>query len=393
MNIGILGGTFNPVHLGHLYMAEEAKKALKLDHVIFMPNYIPPHKENTDVSVTDRVEMLHLALSDDPSFSVSTFEIEKEGISYTFETVEELHRRHPLDTFFFIIGEDSYVNFWRWKNPERILQASEIVVLERSGYRKEDSMKTDTLFQHHHKKAWRVMADTIEISSTDIRRRLKEGLDIKGLVPEKVRTYIKENCLYENTPWTYLQLEHYVKEHVKPSRFTHIQGVVEASKMLSELYDGNEEDVSLAALCHDMLKDQKTSDLLHVIRQFGEDPVEKGLAPQILHAQAGALFLQHECGVRNMDILNAVRYHTTGRPQMSKTEKIVFIADYIEKNRNFPGVDELRKIALLELDEAVYTALSQTLTHLKSLQMPIASDSVSAFEYYGKKRKERTKHE
>lgn len=393
MNIGILGGTFNPVHLGHLYMAEEAMKNLKLDHVIFMPNYIPPHKENSSVSAAERVKMLHLALSDHPDFSVSTFEVEKTGISYTYETVEELHRRHPLDTFFFIIGEDSYVNFWKWKNPEGILKYVEVAVIERTGFPKEASSKTDELFRQNHKKAFRILSETVDISSTDIRIRLKEGKDAYELLPRKVAEYIKEKKLYLCSPWTFQQLQTYVKEHVKPMRYVHIEGVVEAALLLSELYGGNRDAIALAALCHDMMKDHEVSFLLELIHRYGEMPVDDGNTPQILHAQAGAIYLEHVCCIRNEEVLNAVRYHTTGRAQMSLTEKIIFIADYIEKGRNFPGVENLRKLAGENLDQAVLTALSGTIKHLESLNKPVAAVSRSAMEYYERVLQERTKHE
>lgn len=393
MNIGILGGTFNPVHLGHLYMAEEAMKNLKLDHVIFMPNYIPPHKENTSVSAADRVKMLHLALSDHPNFSVCTFEIEKTGISYTYETVEELHRRHPLDTFFFIIGEDSYVNFWKWKHPEVILKYVEVVVIERSGFSRDASYKTDELFRRNHKKVFRIQSETVDISSTDIRIRLKEGKDTHGLLPSTVAEYIKEKQLYLCHPWTYQQLQTFVKEHVKPMRYLHIEGVVEAALLLSERYGGNKDTIAFAALGHDMLKDHEVSFLLELIHRYGEVPADDGKSPEILHAQAGAIYLEHICCIKNEELLNAVRYHTTGRAQMSLTEKIVFIADYIEIGRNFPGVEELRILAQEDLDKAVLAALSGSIKHLESLKKPVAAVSRSAMEYYERVLKERTNHE
>ncbi len=393
MNIGILGGTFNPVHLGHLYIAEEAMKNLKLDHVIFMPNFIPPHKENTSVSADERLKMLYLALSDHPDFSVSTFEIEKAGVSYTYETVEELHRRHPLDTFFFIIGEDSYVNFWKWKNPDRILKYVEVAVIERSGFSKDASRKTDELFRQNHKEAFRIQSETVDISSTDIRIRLKEGENVCELLPRKVAEYIEEKHLYQCHPWTFQQLQAYVKDHVKPSRYLHIEGVMEAALILSDLYGGNRDTIALAALCHDMLKDHEDSKLLELILRYGEVPADDGNSPQILHAQAGAIYLEHVCCIKNEELLNAVRYHTTGRAQMGLTEKIIFIADYIEKGRNFPGVEELRKLAQENLDKAVLTALSGTIKHLESLNKPVAAISRSAMEYYERVLKERTNHE
>lgn len=393
MNIGILGGTFNPVHFGHIYMASKSKEVLGLEQIFFMPNYIPPHKESAEVSAEDRLQMLRLALEDFPEFSISTYEIDKEGVSYTYETLEELHRRHPLDSFFFIIGEDSYVNFWRWKHPERILQAARIVVLQREGYSDQDAELTEQLLKEHQQEAILISAEPLDISSSTVREKIMRDEDVTSLVPFNVLAYIRENHLYQCIPWPYEKLQAFVEENVKPSRYLHIQGVIEAAVELTRLHGGEEKAVRLAALCHDMLKDKETPWLLDLIRRFGEDPGDGMLSPQILHAQAGALYLSHVCCIWDQEVLDAIRYHTTGRPQMDHLEKILFVADYIEKNREFPGVEVLRELARIDLDRAIYEALNGTIIHLNKQGMVIAENSLKARDYYKKITEERIRNE
>ncbi|MFH5835994.1 nicotinate-nucleotide adenylyltransferase [Proteiniclasticum sp. C24MP] len=196
MRIGILGGTFNPIHNGHLYMAFEAKETLELDRVIFVPNYIPPHKEAYERNPEDVLKMLELVLEEYEDFSISTYELEKQGLSYTYETLDYFTKIYPHDELYFIIGEDSYVNFSRWKNPEIIISLAKLVVFQRHGFDEHERLRTRTLLETHGKTPVMLDSMILEISSSDIRNRVMKNKEIRYLVPEKVRDYIYEHELY-----------------------------------------------------------------------------------------------------------------------------------------------------------------------------------------------------
>jgi nicotinate-nucleotide adenylyltransferase len=189
MRIGILGGTFNPIHIGHLILAEEALSKLKLDKVIFVPTYIPPHKHvEGGVKPNDRLKMAEFAIEDNGSFEVSTFELDSKKKSYSIDTLKEFRTAYGEDAqLFFITGSDLLKDLFSWKNVNEIFKMSKFIVANRPGYPVKDVPK----------EAETVVITPIEVSSEDIRKRLKEGRSIRYLVPEKVRTYIIKHNLYK----------------------------------------------------------------------------------------------------------------------------------------------------------------------------------------------------
>ncbi len=189
MRIGILGGTFNPIHIGHLILAEEALSKLKLDKVVFVPTYIPPHKNvDTDVRPDDRFKMASLAVEDNKSFEVSTFELDSKKKSYSIDTLKSFRDTYGQEAqLFFITGSDLLKDLFSWKNVNEIFKMSKFIVANRPGYPVKDvPEEVET-----------VVITPIEVSSEDIRKRLKEGRSIRYLVPEKVREYIAEKGLYK----------------------------------------------------------------------------------------------------------------------------------------------------------------------------------------------------
>lgn len=188
MRIGILGGTFNPIHTGHLILAEEAYYKLNLDKIVFVPVFMPPHKDiETDVKPEDRLKMVELAIEDNPCFGVSRFEMDSRKKSYSIDTLKEFIKIYGDDTeLFFITGSDSLKDLFSWKDINDIFRMSKFIVANRPGYP----------VKNLPKEVQTVVITPIEVSSEDIRRRLKEKMSIRYLVPEKVRKYIIEHRLY-----------------------------------------------------------------------------------------------------------------------------------------------------------------------------------------------------
>ncbi len=192
-----MGGTFNPIHNGHLFVAEEARVRLNLSEVIFVPNKIPPHRSDIPADEIHRRNMLELALEGNIFFSFSPVELEREGPSYTVDTVKYFSRLFPKDSLFFITGLDSLLNY-NWYRFEDLMDIlSSFIAVSRPGYsKKEFYKKIKTLYPEKLEKI--ILLDTIliEISSSDIRNRVKDGRSIKYLLPEKVEQYILDNKLY-----------------------------------------------------------------------------------------------------------------------------------------------------------------------------------------------------
>jgi nicotinate-nucleotide adenylyltransferase len=214
--LGIIGGTFNPIHYGHLAAAEEVRDRLKLDRILFIPSFLPPHKQEEDMpSAVQRLEMVRLAVSGNSHFKVSDIEVKRGGKSYTIDTIEVLLLQHPGTELYFITGLDSFLDIQTWKDWERLLKLCFFVVLSRPGYSFADlarivfmkdsvpdlaaldrqeiaqiTMKSDNL------KIYLERISLYDISSTDIRTRLRQARTIKYHLPEAVEHYIIENKLY-----------------------------------------------------------------------------------------------------------------------------------------------------------------------------------------------------
>jgi nicotinate-nucleotide adenylyltransferase len=198
MKTGILGGTFDPIHNGHLAIADEAKAYLNLNEVIFLPAGQPWMKADRPITpALDRVEMLRLALQGRPHSKLSTMEIEYEGPSYSVDTIAQLEKQSAeAHDFYFIIGWDNLSKLGLWKEPDRLIKLCYLAAVPRPGFGRPDMKKLEAEIPGITKKVILMNRPLVDISATDIRNRVAQGLSIKGLVPEKVETYIKEHGLY-----------------------------------------------------------------------------------------------------------------------------------------------------------------------------------------------------
>ncbi len=195
MRTGIMGGTFNPVHNAHLLIAENAREQYDLDRVIFMTSGNPPHKSDF-LDAMLRFHMTRLAISDNDKFTDDDFEINRAEKSYTVDTLAYLKEKYPEDKLFFIIGEDSLCDLPLWREPERIMKMADLLVFPRKSMETLD--KTVKIMREKYgDNIFMVDAPVFEISSTDIRRRLKDGRSVRYMVPDSVIRYIEENNLYD----------------------------------------------------------------------------------------------------------------------------------------------------------------------------------------------------
>lgn len=188
--IGIFGGTFNPPHLGHLIVAEHVQSMLSLDTIYFVPSFISPHKKRGEETLAShRLKMVRLAIRTNKKFACSDLEIKQKDISYSYRTIESFHKAFPSSRLFLLIGADNFVDFSTWKYPGRICDEATLVVMSRSAH----APAAGTQFAAAAKF---VDVPDIEISSTEIRKRIKQGKSIRYLVPEVVRRYILEHGIY-----------------------------------------------------------------------------------------------------------------------------------------------------------------------------------------------------
>ncbi len=360
--IGLLGGTFDPVHLGHLRMAEECRRKLALEEVWFIPAPHPPHKAGDIPPYEVRRRWLELALEGLDWCRISDIEQTFDGKSYTYRTLLALREREPEAQFFFLTGADSLETFHHWYRWEDILDLCCFVATTRPGY---GVRLPDVLREASSRSRGGILCleiDALDISSTDVRERLILGRPIDDLVPAAIRS--------EVTEYMERQMEGYrtmLELRLSPKRYAHVLGVADTAARLAERYGGDIQRAYMAGLLHDYCREVPAGELLDLAVEHNlySDAVDL-LQPDLLHGPVGAWQLRQEGIVQDAQILDAIRWHTTGHPDMDQLARILYIADYIEPNRNFPGVEDLRKIAARDLDLSVLAGLDHTIGYLLS---------------------------
>ena len=385
--IGIYGGTFNPPHIGHIRMAQYAVSALALDRLYMIPACISPHKELPvgSASPGQRVEMLQLATSGMDKVKISDIELKRGGVSYTYETVAQFKVQNPKDELVFIMGTDMFLSFGSWRFPEKIMEHASLGVLYR-GERgeKEAIAEQKTRLEQQGATVYLVENPVTEISSTDLRRLLIFQC-AEQFLPENIEPYIRKNGLYaadiQYRKLPMEQLEQAVVNLLNPNRVPHVLGCRDTAVELAELWHVDKTAAARAALLHDVTKALNGELQLTLCRQYGImlDKFSKE-NPKTLHALTGSLVAERIFG-ESAEVVAAIRFHTTGKADMTTLQKIIYVADYMEPNRDFPGVEELRRLAYTDLDKALKLGLEMTLRLLKEQGREISPASEQALAY------------
>jgi len=201
MKIGIMGGTFDPIHNGHLMLGRYARDLYELDEIWFMPNGTPPHKTSDSIEsqTRHRVEMVRRAIQDEERFVLELYEVERKEVNYSYLTMEHFCDRYPNYEFYFIIGADSLFAIEKWKCPERLLKTCTILAAYRDGKKQSEMEEQISYLNEKFDADVRLLSTPdVDISSTDIRELIKEDKKIENMVPSTVLAYIKENHLFED---------------------------------------------------------------------------------------------------------------------------------------------------------------------------------------------------
>ncbi len=410
--IGILGGTFDPIHFGHLMIAQRAYEQLGLDVVWIMPAGRPPHKRERDGRATNvqRTEMTRLAIAGNPHFVLALREMNADGYSYTYRTLEGLRKEMPDAEFTFIMGADSLHDFTTWREPQRICNAARIAVAMR------DHVEQETLREEMDEVRRLYQADIVElytpnidVSSSALREMIAGGADVRYCMPEKVAEYIAREGIYRLQPdvagekesvtdagisasegavigdpfdFSLPQIEDALRGILKPHRFYHTQGVRYTACALAMRFGCDLMRAEKAGLLHDCAKYMSGDALLTYCREHAL-PVEavEEKSPHLLHGKVGADMAEKIYGVTDPEILSAIRFHTVGRPAMTLLEKIIFVADYIEPGREYPSAS-LRKLAFEDLDAAVCETYREILSYLHTRDFAVDPATEEGYRYY-----------
>ncbi|MCQ2436992.1 MAG: nicotinate-nucleotide adenylyltransferase [Clostridia bacterium] len=364
MTVGIMGGTLNPVHSGHIRVALEVRDALHLDDCLLLPAGDPPHK-TLQVSKYDRLNMVKAA-AEASGLTACDLEVEREGTTYTVDTLNELHRRYPKTEWVYIIGADTLEVLDTWRNFSEVATLCTFAAVDRPGYTAESAKQAANRLTETY--GARIMLTSImgpELSSTEIREKVCRGESISGMVPEAVESYIRDHGIYL-CDFTETQVLEMLKKSIKPGRYIHSLGVAETAERLAPRYGIAPARARLAGLLHDCAKSMDKDEMIRLVteRVPDIDALELQMEP-VLHGPAGSVVAHDVYGVRDCEILSAIRNHTRGKGNMTALETLIFLADYIEPNRKpFEGLERVRKMAEEDIFKAAAEAARMSSEHV-----------------------------
>ena len=376
MKIAVFGGSFDPIHKEHIQLAKEAIKSLRLDKLFVMPANMPPHKPGKILSANeDRLEMCRLAFENVEKVEVSDYEIAKGGTSYTYLTCKHFKNEYKNAEIYWLVGTDMLRDFPTWKEPNSILQDVTLAVCARAETDGWLENEQQAFFEKFKKKFAVISYNATDVSSTKIRVLAGAGMRLTDFTDEKVAAYIEKKGLYA-IPFAFqaLSLE-------KEERQAHSVRVAEiAAKKASQMKIPEKQAIT-AALFHDCAKNLSIDS--PYLQGFRLEDCWGDVPPSVLHQFTGAYVAEHVFKIDDEKVLNAIRFHTSGRENMSELEKLIFLADMIEPARSYEGVEELRRLFWKnkDLDECLKEALFQTLEFLKEKKQKIYPLTAAAYAY------------
>ena len=390
----LFGGTFDPVHIGHIAIANAAANSFNVQKVLFMPCGSPYHKKNNNItSAKHRYNMVLEAICEYPNLDVSAIEINRQGPTYTVDTIEEIKKLLPQHAIvYIIIGADQFLEIQTWKDSQRLLKLCEFIIVPRPGFEKKLIKK-----QRDKPDAAIHILDfePIEISSTKIRKNIEKH---SHLLPIGVKHYIKTHDLYNGSQDIFEKIKSEVKKRISKKRFIHTMGVVEAAERLAEIYGEDMEKARLAAVLHDIAKEYSADKKRKLCKKW-QIPVDNIINESIdlAHGAIAAEIALREFDISDKDILQAIYYHTTGHKNLTMLDKIIMLSDYIDPTREEYGpLEYMRNIAHTDINKALIYGLSNTIEDEKSKGNTIHKNSINSIkilegEINGKRSSNKTK--
>ena len=390
MKIGIFGGTFNPPHLGHLAAARAAIGALGLDKLLIVPAAVPPHKELSEDAPAPRRRLAMAAKLADAlllpdKVEASGLELDRTGKSYTSDTLEALRKQYPEAELWLLMGRDMFLTLDQWHHAADIVARAGICAFGRSG---EDGQAVFAPYLEFLEETFpdaRVeiidVPGLVDISSTRLRELLAEEKGAEYL-PPSVYGYILMNGLYGTRAdlkrLDIPELRACSYSMVLEKRVRHIRGTEEEAVRLARRWGADETMARRAGILHDCTKYLSGEEHIAICEQYGVplDELER-TAPKLLHSKTGACMARHVFGEPD-EVYEAIFWHTTAKADMTTLEKILYVADYMEPNRDFDGVEQLRQLAYQDLDKALLLGVETTVQEMRDRQLPVHKNTLQA---------------
>ncbi len=379
MMLAVYGGSFNPPHPAHVRAAALAHEALRPEKFLVMPASVPPHKAMAEGSpdARERLELTRLAFQDCEWAEVSALELERGGNSYTSDTARELMGLYPGWELALVMGSDMLLSFEQWHEAEWLLKNCRLAVVSRvEGEAAELHAAAERLCSRYGARIDILGAAPMPMSSSETRGLLRSRRGDDVLDGEVYARIIRKRDYgaRPSLPW----LREQVRPWLKASRVEHVLGCESEAVKLAARWGEDPDEAAEAGILHDITKKLSMPEQLLLAEKYGIvfDKFERRNL-KLTHAVTGAAVARDLFGVDER-VYGAIRWHTTARPGMTLLEKIIYMADYIEPTRDFPGVDELRRAAYEDLDAAMILGLEMSLEELREKGMEPHTASVNA---------------
>lgn len=366
--IGIMGGTFDPIHLGHIHMAQSALTHLSLDRVLMLPSGNPPHKPDI-TPAEDRYRMVCAACAGLVDLIPCRGEIDREGIIYTVDTLSILHEKYPRAELFYLIGTDTLMELQKWRRYEKVLTLCTFVVCPRASVHSADALEKERRRLSGMGGRFVLLdMDEMDVSSTEVRAAFRQG-SYPPLLPIPVYQYAVTAGLYgaqKRLPQAEQWLDRLFRD-LSIKRFAHTLAVAYTARRLALLHHLDADRAEIAGLLHDCAKCMPLKDMQHLARAHHLTDDEAILrSGALLHSVVGAYRAQADYAMADAQVLSAIRSHTTGQPGMSRLDMAVWLADTIEPTRApYPLLEEVRAAAETSLERAMLISLEGTLRHVQ----------------------------
>ena len=383
MTIAVFGGSFNPPHKGHLAAALAASRQLKPDEFLVIPDFQPPHKQLAEGSPEpeERLALCRLAFAAVPNCTVSDLELRRGGKSYTADTLRHLRAARPEAELILLMGADMYCSLHTWYDAEYILRSVRIAVFQRAaGEMPAIEAQRDALAAQFGTETELIRSQPMPASSTELRAALQNREGVAKLSPEVYAEIIRRRLYGAKVNFPWLREQSYAM--LRPRRVPHVQGCEAEAVRLARRWCADEERAAEAAILHDCTKKELLPEQLRLCAKYGIIPDElERENGKLLHAKTGAAVAKFEFGSDD-EVVEAIRWHTTGRPNMTTLEKVLYMADYMEPTRDFPGVEELRRLAYEDLDRAMVLGFEMSLEDILSRGETPHKNTLAALQWY-----------
>lgn len=386
MRLAFYGGSFNPPHPAHVRACRLACASLKPDKLLVIPAAVPPHKPLPEGSpdAEERLRLTRIAFRDVPEAEVSDMELHRAGMSYSSDTVRELQGMYPRAELVMIMGTDMLLSFETWHEWRDILSRASLAVLPRNAGDIGPIKAAAARMKREYGAVIYVLdVAPLPMSSSQMREMLLSRRGADELDPEVYERIIKVRDYGAKPQLDWLRKKVYTT-WLKPTRVPHVAGCEQEAVKLAERWGEDTGDAAEAGILHDITKKLTMSEQLKLAEKYGIvfDALERENI-KLTHAITGAALSRDLFGVTDR-VYDAIRWHTTGKPDMTLLEKIIYLADYIEPTRDFDGVEPLRALAYEDIDAAMALGLKMSLEELTANGIVPHSDSVEALKWYGK---------